>query len=167
MPISMGAMHMSNNKNYEVQRTNNFELVIDGMSQTFSLSVQGTPIPTTTNEVIELAYGNAKVKVAGQATFEDLEITCLDFITADIEAEINEWRKLVYDPATDKIGWAENYKKNGFLYQYAPDGTHVRSYKIIGCWPTSFAPGEFNQDGSDKKMMTLTISVDKCFPIRD
>lgn len=166
MALSLGAMHMSNNRNYEVQRTNNFELILDGLSDVVSLSVQSCPIPTTTNEVIELAYGNAKVKVAGQATFEDMEITCLDFITADVEARLHEWRQEVYNPETDAVGWAEDYKRNGFLYQYAPDGTHVRSYQVIGVWPTSFAPGEFNQDGSDKKMMTLTLSIDKCYPVR-
>lgn len=166
MAIAMGAMHLSNNKNYEVQRTNHFELIIDGLSQDVTLAVQSCPFPTTSNEVIELAYGNSKVKVAGQAVFDDVEITCLDFIGEDTEIKLANWRKQVYNPETDKVGFAADYKKNGYLYQYAPDGTHTRTWKIIGAWPTTFTPGENNQEGSDKKLMSLTLSVDKAYPIR-
>lgn len=166
MPIALGAMHLSNNKNYEVQRTNNFEVVIDGLGQDVTLSVQVCPFPSESNEVIELSYGNSKVKVAGQAAIEDIEIQCLDYIGLDTEAKLAEWRKQVYNPETDKIGWAADYKRNGYVHQYAPDGTHTRTWKIIGVWPSAFNPGENNQEGSDKKMMSLTLSVDKAHIVR-
>lgn len=167
MRLAKGAMHMSNEKNYEVQRTNHFELMIDGLSDDVTLAVQSCPFPTTSNEVIELSYGNSKVKVAGQAVFDDVEIQLLDFIGQDTEIKLANWRKQVYDPETDKVGFAEDYKRNGYIYQFAPDGSHMRTWKIIGAWPTTFTPGENNQEGSDKKMMSMTLSVDKAYPVRD
>lgn len=130
MPITLGPMHLSNSKAYEVQRTNHFEVEFDGLGQDFTLSVESCPFPVVGNEVLELSYGNSKVKVAGQATFEDIEIVVKDAIGADIEMSLWNWRKLVYDPETDKVGWAADYKRNGRVYQYAPDGTHIRTWKI-------------------------------------
>ena len=63
----LGAMFMSNNKTYEVQRTNNFEVIFEGLSDNITLAVTSCPIPTTSNDPIELPYGNSKIKVAGAA----------------------------------------------------------------------------------------------------
>ena len=167
MAIStLSPMHLSNNKTYEVQRTNNFEVQIDGLSQRVTLAVQSCPLPTVSNDPIELSFGNSKVKVAGQASYEDVELTVLDLIGADIEKVLSEWRKQVYDPETDKIGFAEDYKRNGKIYQYAPDGSHVRTWKIIGAWPTNLNPGDMNYEGSDKKVISMTLSIDKAYIIR-
>lgn len=166
MPISMSPMHMSNVKTYEIQRTNNFELILEGFGDEFTLCVESCPLPNVSNDPIELAYGNSKVKVAGQAAFDDIELTVKDAIGADIEAKLWAWRKQVYDPETDKIGWAADYKRNGRIHQYAPDGTYQRSWRIVGAWPTNFNPGEMNYDGSDKKVISMTLSVDKAYIIR-
>ena len=166
MPLALGPMHLANNRTYEVQRTNNFEVVFEGLSEEVTLSVQSFSIPTTSNDPIELTYGNSKVKVAGQASVEDSSLVVNDYIVADIEAQLYAWRKKVYDPETQKIGWAEEYKRNARLYQYGPDGTVQRVWRLIGCWPTSMESGEFNYDGSDKKQITFNISIDNAFPER-
>lgn len=166
MPVSMGPNHLSNVKTYEIQRTNNFELVIEGFGDEFTLSVESCPLPNVSNDPIELAYGNSKVKVAGQASFDDIELTVKDAIGADMEAKLWEWRKQVYNPETDLIGWAADYKRNGRIHQYAPDGTYQRSWRVLGIWPTNFNPGDMNYDGSDKKVISMTLSVDKAYIIR-
>lgn len=157
----LGAIFMSNNRSYEVQRTNNFEVVFEGLSDNITLAVASCSIPNTSNEPIELPYGNTRVKVAGQTSFDDVSLVVNDFIKADIEKEIVAWRDQVYNPSNDAIGWAEDYKRVGRLYQFAPDGTCDRVYYLQGCWPSSVEVSEFNYDGSDKKQITLTISVDK------
>jgi hypothetical protein len=163
----LGAMFMSNNKTYEVQRTNNFEVIFEGLSDNITLAVTSCPIPTTSNDPIELPYGNSKIKVAGAANFEDFSLVCKDFIKADTEKELQAWRAQVYNPQTDAIGWAEDYKRIGRLYQYAPDGTCDRVYYLQGCWPTSLECSEFNYDGADKKELTMNISVDKAYRITE
>lgn len=157
----LGPLFMSANYAYEVQRTNHFEVVLAGFPEDFTLSVESTASPSISNETIELAYGNSKVKVAGQATFDDFEITCKDFIDARMEELLYEWRGQVYDPLSDRIGWAQDYKRDGYLHQYAPDGTCRRSWKLLGVWPTTFNGGDFAYDGSDKKLISMTLSVDK------
>ena len=166
MPLSMGPNHLSNVKNYEVQRTNHFELILEGFGDEFTLSVESLPLPTISNDPIELSYGNSKVKVAGQAAFEDIELTIKDTIGVDMENKLWQWRKKVYNPVTDKVGWAADYKRNGRIHQYAPDGTFQRTWRILGVWPTNMNPGEMGYDASDVKNITMTLSVDKAYPIR-
>ena len=163
---SMGPMHMSANKNYEVQRNNHFELVINDLSNDITLMVDSTTLSNITINPIELGFGNSKVKVAGDATFEDVTIVVKDAIVADIEGQLYDWFKKVYDPETDKVGWAADYKKPGRLYMYAPDGSIARSWKLQGMFPTSFEGGEFTYDGADKRVINMTLSVDKAYPVR-
>lgn len=165
MDKNLGPMHMSNTREYEMQRTNNFEVRIDGLGEDVTLCVESCPLPTISNDPIELGYGNSKVKVAGQASFDDIEIVVKDAIGYDTEMKLWNWRKKVYDPETDKIGWAADYKKQGIIYQYSPDGSIERNWKIIGCWPTNINPGEMNYDGSDKKTISMTLSIDKAYPL--
>lgn len=167
MPQTLGAMHLSATKKYEIQRTNNFEVQIDGLGSDITLLVQSCPLPTISNEAIEVNYGNSKVKVAGKANFDDIEISVLDAIGVDTEMKLWEWRKKVYDPETDKIGFAQDYKKSGRIYQYAPDGTYLRTWKIIGAFPTTMNLGELSYENSDKKTISMTISIDKAIPVRE
>lgn len=159
----LGPLFMSANYAYEVQRTNNFEVVLQGFPDEFTLAVESAPSPSISNDPIELAYGNSKVKVAGQATFDDFDIQIKDFIDANMEEKLYRWRGQVYDPKSDRIGWAADYKRDGYLHQYAPDGTCMRSWKILGVWPTTFNGGDFAYDGGDKKLISMTLSVDKAY----
>lgn len=165
--------HMSAQSAYEVQRTNNFAVYID-MGQTsrttsnkkfltgdlITLAVESCPLPDISNPTIELAYQNSKVKVAGQAEFGDIDLVVKDFITTDVERLLWDWRLQVYNPQTGQVGWAEHYKKNGYISQYAPDGTHERSWRLVGLWPQNLQLGELNYDGGDKKTITMTLAVD-------
>jgi hypothetical protein len=112
MPKTLGPMHLSANKRYEVQRTNHFEVQIAGMGDDITLNVESFPLPSISTPAIEISHGNSKVKVAGQAEFDDGELVLRDAITADVEKQISDWHKKVYDPQTDKIGWAADYKRN-------------------------------------------------------
>lgn len=163
MPLAIGPMHLSNNRTFEVQRTNNFEVVFEGLSEDITLSVSSFSPVNISNEPIELSYGNSKVKVAGQAAFDDASLVVNDYIVADIEKQLNDWRNQVFNPETMTIGWAEDYKRNGRLYQYGPDGTVQRVWRLIGAWPTGLEMSEFNYEGSDKKQVTMPMAVDQAY----
>jgi hypothetical protein len=159
----LGADALSATRNYEVQRNNNFQVSFAGIegAETLTLAVDSFALPTIANEPIELSHGNSKVKVAGGATFEGGDLVVKDFIIADTEKIVENWRKQVYNAETDAIGWAADYKKQGLVSEFSPDGTVERSWTLKGCWPSSVAYGEFSNDGADKKTITVTIAFDK------
>lgn len=166
MPRSLGAMHLSNSKSFEIQRTNHFEVQIQGFGEEITLLVESFPLPKISNSPIELSYGNSKVKVAGQASLEDGELVIKDAIGVDTEKKIYDWHRQVYNPETDRIGWAADYKRQVTVFQYAPDGTFIRTWKVLGAWPSNVNYGDMTNEGGDKKTVSVTLSFDKAYPVR-
>jgi len=164
-------MHLSTSDTFEVQRTNNFEVQITGLPGgegamlNLTLSVQSFNIPGETSNPIELPFGNSKVKAAGATEWDDGELVVRDFIGADTEKIILDWRKQVYDPRTDIIGRTSAYKKMAFLRQFSPDGAVVRTWQIIGLWPQSRPSVTMDNEAQDKKIINLTLAYDKAYRI--
>ena len=166
--VEIGASHLSNNKNYEVQRTNHWEIQItgipgDGTDEMVTLLTSSAAMPQFSVETVELTHVNGKSKVAGAPTLEAGDLTVLDAIDVDMEMRLYNWFCQVYNPKTNQMGWSSVYKKNAKLVLFGPDGSSKRVWKLEGVWPTTFNPGELNYDGSDKKMLTMTLSYDKAY----
>lgn len=172
----LGASHLCADGG-DVQRTNNFEFILSGIGEltgnvnntrTITLAVDGAFLPTEDNSVQELHYSNTAVKVAGTVTYGSGTLTLKDMITegSDIESIITEWRKSVYDPETDKIGLAFNYKKDARVVQYAPDGSMERTWKLQGCWPSSVDYGQLQYgSGGSIKLISVGIQYDKAIRV--
>ena len=165
MPKALGPMHLSNTRDYEAQRSNNFEVTFAGLGDDITLNVISFPLPTITNTPLEISHGNSKVKVAGQTEYEAGELVIRDGIGADVEGQLVEWRRKVYKAETDQIGYAADYKQNATIYEFAPDGSHVRTWKLLGCWPSSLNPGELSNESSDIKQITCTVEYDKAYRV--
>lgn len=161
MPRAMNALHMANNRAYETQRTNNFEIqIVDvgGEDLTFACTTAG--LPNESNNPINLAYGNTNVKVAGTTEVADVTVSVKDFIEADIEAIVRRWRREVYNEDTGEIGWAVDYKRRAYIYLYSPDGSVKRTWILEGVWPSSVAWGDLTYDGGAVREISMTLSVD-------
>ena len=161
MPKSLDARHMISNRSYEMQRTNQFEVIINGLGDEFTLCVTRCALPEASITPVELAYGNSKVKVAGVIEYADGSIDCRDAILPDIEKKLLDWFYQVYNPETGAIGWKADYGKDILVNQYGPDGTYVRTWKLMGAWITTFTPGEMDVTNPDAKIISLTIAYDK------
>ena len=160
MAKAFDARHLSNNKTYEIQGSNHFEVIIPGMGDEFTLCISTCNLPEVTIAAVELNYGNSKVKVAGTVELGDGSLTVKDAIVADIEKKISDWQNLVYNKETGKMGWAYQYKKDLQVNQYGPDGTYVRTWVLQGAWPTSVSYGEMDYSSGEKKQITMTIAYD-------
>nr|DAQ48037.1 MAG TPA: Baseplate wedge protein [Bacteriophage sp.] len=173
----LNAAFMSNDSTYEVQRTNNFRFVVSldeftnnstmSSGDIIELACDSAGLPTTSNDAIELDYGNSNVKVAGKSTTDDISVAVKDFIEPDVENILWQWRMKVYNPETGKVGWAVNYKKDCMIVQYGPNGEVLRKWKCEGCWPTTLDLGDMDYSSGDKKQITMTLSVDTAYLIRD
>ena len=71
------------------------------------------------------------------------------------------WHDMVYDPLTDEIGYAKDYKKDGILTEYTAKGDFVRQWILQGCWPSQISLGDFNQEGGSVRQITVTLTYDK------
>lgn len=166
----LGASHLAS-AGWELQRTNNFEITIEGVGENerlLTLSVVQGALPAESNQVINVQYGNAEIKVAGSYSIQSGNLVVRDFVEKDVEAMIEEWRSTVYDKDTDGVGFAADYKKQARITQFAPDGTHERVWKIEGVWPSSVDYGSVdNTSGGQVKQISITLEYDKARIVRD
>lgn len=154
------ARHLGSSKNYQVQETNWYEVVIGGMSEDLTFLTQSCTLPEISNPAVEIGFGNSTAKVAGKREYGSGNFSFMDAMVADVEKQIFDWQGTVYDSKTGKMGWASDYKRDITVTQYGPDGTHERVWKFEGCWPSSVNYGEMNGESADKKVIVVTIEYD-------
>lgn len=168
------ASHFANNPNFEVQRTNHFEIVIDlaalnltgeggdAYADHIRMSAKSIGAPKVSAEAIELKHGNDKVKVAAAPTYEDLQVTLYDTLGRDQVDVLQRWYDKVFDHKTRLMGMVSAYKTNAVLYMYSPDCTVIRKWILQGVWPKDYGQGsEFSFDSADAQTVSMTLSVDR------
>lgn len=161
----------SKENNYEVQRTNHFELVLNledahildhNDQEHIRLSVKSVTAPKISAEPIELKHGNDRVKVAAAPTYEDLTITLYDTVGRDQLDILQSWFNKVFDKDKRTMGLVSAYKASGVLYMYSPDCSIIRAWDLDGVWPKSFGTAnEFTYDSAEAQNITLDLSVDR------
>lgn len=172
--IYTDASHFANNQNFEVQRSNHFEVILnlnnvfnaEGTGPTISehirLSTKQITAPKISSEALELKHGNDRVKVAAAPQYEDLTITVYDTIGKDQVDVLQSWYSKVFDYKTKLMGMVSDYKTDGILYMYSPDCKKLRKWVIEGVWPRSFGMGtDFSFDSAEAMTVTLELSVDR------
>lgn len=168
------ASHFATELNYEVQRTNHFEIVLNlgevldkdasNIEDHIRLSTKEVSAPKVTSEAIQLKHGNDTVKVASAPTFEDLTITVYDTIGKDQINILQTWFDKVFDHGSRLMGLVSKYKVSGTLYMYSPDCSIIRKWTLFGVWPRSFgAASSFSYDSTEAQTITLELSVDRYY----
>lgn len=180
----IGAYHMIGDDDYEPQRNNNFEVrIYFNEDDQLSTVANGTDIPldlaqdcltlsvvsvgqiATEVGIIEVPYGNTKVKFAGLPTISNSDIVYTDYIGKATERVIAAWQAQVFNPKTQKIGFASKYKKAALLIETAPDGSRARAWNLKGCWPSNVQYGAYDYNGGATRQITMTLAYDIAVPL--
>lgn len=182
-----GTYYLANNpKYYEIQRSNNFMFYINfeagfldtdiklkesnsyaaniaNTSDILRVSVDSSFVPHFSTQAIELKRGNNTMKFAGVPSFSNGQIKFTDFIGAGTKDILMAWQRKVYNVETEKVGLASDYKHDAFLVELTPDFQTVRTWKIIGCWPSALSEEDFSHESNDRHAITCTIEYDKAY----
>ena len=175
----------SNPKHYEVQRNNNFMFYISfeadflkdtklselndyasnvsNTSDIVRVSVDSSFVPHFKNSTIELKRGNNTMKFAGVPTFDAGTIKFTDFIGAGTKDILMAWQRKVYNVDTEKVGLAQDYKRDAYLLEYTPDYQLVRTWKLMGCWISKLSEDAYSHDSAEKHTISATIQYDKAW----
>jgi hypothetical protein len=165
--VSTKSLGQAGLTDYEPQRVNNCLLVFNlggSDDDTLELALSTFPLPKTSNGIIEQGHVNEKRKFAGNPIFEDLPVVYKDMVDVDIARILQKWRYTVYNPETGQVGLARDYKKRGTATLFAPNGGFVRTWTLIGAWPSSFDAGDADLSGEDTVNISVTITIDKAIP---
>lgn len=108
-------------------------------SQKFTFTCKAGEIPESTISSIEIPYFGRKIKVAGERTFADWTVTIMndeDFsVRAMFEAWSNAINRMIAN-VRDPVLSAEGYKGLVDVIQYGKAGEVLRSYQLVGAFPT-------------------------------
>ena len=176
----VGSYHLADNPDlYEVQRSNNFEFVINNFDtldlagstsattsklingqEIIRLSVSASSVPHFKQSVIEVRRGNSVVKFAGTPTFDEGSLVVVDYIGADTKAYLMAWQNLSYNVTTEKVGLVQDYKRDCTLIEYSPDYQVVREWKLYGCWISGLSEDNYDNERNDSRKVTATIQYD-------
>jgi hypothetical protein len=113
---------------------------IDNVSvDKFRFVCRTAELPESTVGAIEIPYFGRRIKVAGERNFASWGVTVMndeDFsVRAMFEAWLNAINRMVSNVRDPNIA-TENYKVDMEVIQYAKDGSTIRSYQLIGAFPT-------------------------------
>jgi hypothetical protein len=149
---------------YEPQRNFDWqlELQVPG-SEIIKLAVASVTGITESNEPIELHYGNEVHYVAGKARFEAGQIVVRDMVDVDVNAQINEWRRKVYDPHSGEIHYASAYKAEGDLILLDPEGAERATWHIVGLWPQNVNFGDLDYESNDIVRIQVVMTFDRAY----
>ena len=179
MPIDdMSAAHLAGQAGaFEPQRQNNAVLTIDGImpkeisggrgiKDGIALALDSFPIPKTAIEPVQLRHLNEQRNLATSASAEDLNVVYKDFVDIPVHQALVGWFHQTYDPYTGAIGLAGNYKKEGTVTLYGPNGGFDREYRCLGIWINNFDPGDADMASGDKMLINLGLAIDKAVPAK-
>ena len=181
-----GTYHLADNaKQFEVQRSNNFEFIVSfdkamkragynsevaetidarQAQEVMRLSVVSASVPSFSQEVITIKRGNSVIKSAGVPSFSSGSLKVNDFIGADDKSVLYAWQRLSYDVSSDTVGSMADYKKDCTLIEYTPDYKQVRYWELKGCWISELSEDAFDMNNGDKREISATIQYDRAIP---
>ena len=116
-------------------------LGIDNVSvDKFRFLCTSAELPSSSVSAIEVPYFGRRIKVAGDRAFSDWSVNILNDEDFSIRSLFELWSNAlnrlvanVRDPAITE----EQYKTDLQVIQYSKDGSAIRSYSIVGAFPTS------------------------------
>lgn len=186
-----GASHFASSSNFEVQRSNHFEILINlnalelgdegtnvlqalgerqgdsvlssaSLETAFRLCCTTANVPNINIQSIDLKHGNETVKVAGAPSYDDINVSVYDTIGFDMSRMLLKWFYKVFDPTTHTMGLVTQYKTTANLFLYDPTGKTYRQWICYGVFPKSLQFGDYSADGGGQAIsVRMTLSVDK------
>jgi len=135
----------------------------------FRFVCRAAEIPESTVGQIDLPYFGRKIKVAGDRTFSDWSVTVMndeDFaVRGMLEAWSNAINRMVANVRDPNLA-AEQYKTDIEVVQYGKAGDVLRSYMLVGAFPTQLAGISLNWETTNNiEEFTCNFAYDYWVPV--
>lgn len=164
-PLAMGVNSRLGQDNYVPLMQQNFELRIYNMDGTIPTEFS-TLLTLATDEVgqiteqqdsIDVHYGNGVIKFPNKVNYAEVDWTLNCFCEPNVLEGLRAWRKLVFDPETEKMGLPSQYMKLGYAIRYDGQGNPRDGIKLPGIWIKGLENGGYNQSGDLVKVRTTLV----------
>lgn len=148
----------------EPQRQNCFELILlpPSSGTVIQFWLQSFPFPGGSIGVGTTNYFNDTRKWAsGPAVFPEKAVVLNEYVDARSSKVMWDWWSKAYDPKTGKIGLTSDYKSDGTLNLYGPDGSSsLQKWAAHGVWVSGYEGGSGDMASGDQVKITATLQID-------
>jgi hypothetical protein len=129
---------------------------------------QAANLPPSQMESIQIPYFGRKIKIAGERTFSDWQLTILNDEDFKVRSLFEKWSNALNSLEANLRGEGlnvENYKADMEVTQYGKDGNPIRSYVVIGGFPTDVSAIDLNWNTTGSvETFTVGIAYDYWLP---
>ena len=173
-PLHMGTNHMLGIDNYVPLMTNNFEIRIYNMDGTtpaefsdlLTLSTDEVGQISESEDAITVHYGNGIIKFPGKVDYGEVNWTLNCYCDPNVLESLRAWRKLVYDPTTEKMGLPSQYMRQVFFIKYDGQGNPRDVIRAPGTWISDLENGDMQQGGGDLVKVRVTLVISKAIYLK-
>lgn len=112
---------------------------------------QSTQLPGSNLGMLEVGYRGRQLKLAGDRTFEDLDLTFYNDTDFALRNAFEAWHNAInqYNSNTG-LPTPNEYLSTVTLYQLDNQDERIKEYVLKLAWPTVIAPIEVAQDSNDQ-----------------
>jgi hypothetical protein len=134
-----------------------------------SMQAKATSLPGSTLGIIEVPYFGRKIKVAGDRTFDDWNMTIINDEDFNIRNAFEFWQNAMdqYTTSSEKKrvnGANENpysYVANVFVRQYGKQGNIIKTYELVNAFPNQVGQIDVSWENNDQiEEFDVTWSMD-------
>lgn len=144
-------------------RPNLFKIEITGENlPKLEFLAKAAAIPGKTIGDIDVPYMGKKIKIAGDVTFEDWQLTVLMDEDYGVRKGLEQWMERI---ARNSSALAANahkqYKRDAYIIHLGNNGNVINKYQMIGCYPSQLSSIDMNWDQTDQVIeYTVTMRFD-------
>lgn len=168
-PLYMGTNHMLGIDSFTPLTTNNFEVRVynmDGSAPTefsdlLTMSTDEVDAVSEDQDIITVHYGNGLIKFPSKVDYANINWTLNCYCEPNVIENLRAWRKLVYDPITEKMGLPAQYMKLVYFIKYDGQGNPRDVIQCPGTWIGALDNGDMNQQGGDVVKVKVPFVISK------
>ena len=115
---------------------------------------------------IVVHYGNGLIKFPSKVTFADVDWTLNCYCEPNVLESLREWRRQVYDPATERMGLPSEYMRQVYFIKYDGQGNPRDIIRCPGTWIGALDNGSMNQQGGEVVKVRVPLIISRAIYMR-
>jgi hypothetical protein len=120
--------------------------------------IKSASLPAATVGEITVPYRGRVIKLPGDRTFEDWEITVISDSDMQLRSEFEKWHNELNNHLENKVDYEDSLFQDWSVTQLDRAGEKIREYNLIGCWPKNLGAMEVAFDTNDT-LAEFTVSL--------
>lgn len=135
-------------------------------SELLTLSTDSVGAIEESQDEITVHYGNGLIKFPSKVTFNSVTWTLNCYCEPNVIQALRDWRNLVYNPVTERMGLPSEYMRNVYFIKYDGQGNVRDVIKCPGTWIGALNNGDMNQQGGEIVKVTVPLVISRAIYLK-